>query len=164
MINEIKVVWGGHPVKLIWQPSKVVLKEDIVTSVHGCCFHAGKVLLVRVKNRGFNMPGGHVEANETPEETLHREIYEEGYVKGKATYIGAIEVNHKKNPFYIVSGKYPLIGYQLFYRLDIEDCFPFLRENEATTRIWVEPEEVPYVIDDHELIITILREAEIINN
>lgn len=160
MTHQITVVWGQHPVRLKWQPSKLIGKKDIITSVHGCCFHEGKILLVKVKKRGFNLPGGHIESNETPEEAFHREVFEEGYVKGVATYIGAIEVNHEENPFFEPNGKYPMVGYQLFFRMDIEECEPFLREHETATRIWVEPEEVPYVIEDHDIILSILKEAE----
>ena len=56
-------------------------------------------------------------------------------------------------------GKYPRIGYQLFYRMDITECLPFMRQNETLSRIWVEPEEVPYVMDDHEIALLVLKEA-----
>lgn len=111
------------------------------------------------RDRGFNILGGHVEAGETPEEAFHREAYEEGYVRGNIQYLGMIEVNHEDNPKFDPHGKYPMIGYQLFYRLDITECLPFLRENESTTRIWVEPSEVPYLINDHEIAIKILEVA-----
>jgi 8-oxo-dGTP diphosphatase len=159
MQEHIYVNWGGHHVKLTWLPLKQIDDIKQVTSVHGCCFSEGKVLLVHVKDRGFNMPGGHVETGETPEEAFHREAFEEGYVKGSIRYIGAIEVSHEDNPLFIPGGKYPLKGYQLFYRMDIEKCFPFRRENESISRIWVEPEEVPYVINDHQLSLRILEEA-----
>ncbi|WP_257350982.1 NUDIX hydrolase [Pseudalkalibacillus decolorationis] len=130
-----------------------------VTSVHGFCFSQGNILLVHVNGRGFNIPGGHIDKGETQEEAFHREALEEGYVKGKVQYIGAIEVSHENNPLFVPGGKYPFIGYQVFYRMAIEECLPFRRENETTSRIWVEPEEVPYVINDHELSILVLKEA-----
>lgn len=159
MENQIYVNWGGHHVKLTWIPHMPLPNIDMITSVHGYCFEQGKVLLVHIKDRGFNIPGGHVEEGETPETALHREIYEEGYIKGISQYIGAIEVSHEENPLFNPEGKYPLIGYQLFYRVDITECLPFRRENEATCRIWVEPEEIPYVMDDHSLSLKVLEEA-----
>ena len=96
---------------------------------------------------------------ERPEETFHREAYEEAYVEGNIQYLGAIEVSHEDNPLFVEGGKSPLIGYQLFYRMDIEKCHPFLREIETTSRIWVEPEEVPHVISDQELSLFVLKEA-----
>jgi len=87
------------------------------------------------------------------------DIILEGYVKGTIQYIGAIEVSHEENPLFIEGGKYPIVGYQLFYKMAIQECLPFLREHETITRIWVEPEEVPYIIHDHELAHVILQEA-----
>ncbi|GGA28298.1 NUDIX domain-containing protein [Psychrobacillus lasiicapitis] len=159
MNKQIYVDWGGHKISLQWHPHKSIGPGDIVTSVHSYCFSQEKVLLVEVKKRGFNIPGGHIEFGETPEEAMYREAYEEGYVKGKIKYVGAVEVNHQDNPHFIQDGPYPLIGYQLFYRMDIEECLPFLRENETKSRIWVEPEELPYVMNDHELSLQILKEA-----
>lgn len=164
MNNQIYVNWGGNKVSLKWLPHKKINENSVVTSVHGYCFLDGKILLVKVKDRGFNAPGGHVELNENPEEALLREIYEEGYVTGTIKYLGAIEVNHEENENFIHNGPYPMIGYQLFYRVDIKKIFPFLRENETITRIWVEPEEIEYVLNDHELSIQIINEALKVSN
>jgi len=153
------VNWSGHPIKLTWLSQQTMQDISKVTSVHGICFHQDRVLLVHVKDRGFNYPGGHVEKDETPEETLHREALEEGYVKGTIQYIGAIEVSHEENPLFLEGGKYPIVGYQLFYKMAIQECLPFLREHETITRIWVEPEEIPYIIHNHELAHVILQEA-----
>jgi 8-oxo-dGTP diphosphatase len=159
MSNQIYVNWGGHNVKLTWLPMKEINDYNKITSVHGYCFHQGNILLVKVTGRGFNIPGGHLDSGETPEETFHREAYEEGYVKGGIQYLGAIEVSHEDNPLFLPGGKYPLIGYQVFYKMNIEKCLPFLREYETVTRIWVEPEEVPNIINDHELSLLVLEEA-----
>ncbi|MFE8702935.1 NUDIX domain-containing protein [Cytobacillus sp. FJAT-54145] len=163
MVNQIYENWGGYPVKLTWL-SKEKPQLSKVTSVHAYCFHQGKILLVKVEGRGFNIPGGHIDEGETPEEALHREVIEEGYVKGAIKYIGALEVSHEENPLFNPAGKYPLIGYQMFYRMDIEECLPFLREHEAISRIWVEPEEIPYVMNDHKLSLLILQDALIVSN
>ncbi|MDX8361497.1 NUDIX hydrolase [Cytobacillus sp. IB215316] len=159
MSNHIFVNWDGHHVKLSWLPMAHIQDVKQITSAHGYCFSQGKILLVDVKGRGFNIPGGHVEDGESPEEAFHREAFEEGYVKGKVEYIGAIEVSHEHNPLFKHGGKYPLVGYQIFYRMEIEECFPFQRENETSSRIWVEPEEIPYVMNDHELSLQVLNEA-----
>lgn len=83
MNHQIYVDWGRHKVSLTWQPFKNMTQSEIVTSVHSYCFYQGKVLLVKVKERGFNIPGGHIEVGESPEEAIHREVYEEGYVMGQ---------------------------------------------------------------------------------
>ncbi|MFJ3386965.1 hypothetical protein [Lysinibacillus sp. NPDC086135] len=73
--------------------------------------------------------------------------------------MGAIEVSHEENLLFNANSKYPLIGYQMFYSMEIQECLPFLREHETISRIWVEPEEIPYLINDHELIHLILQAA-----
>ncbi|MFC0413936.1 NUDIX domain-containing protein [Cytobacillus solani] len=163
-MNPIFVEWGGNYVKLTWHPRMKITKSIIVTSVHAICFRGGNVLLAHIKNRGFNYPGGHIDPGEKIEEALCREVYEEGYVKGTIQYIGAIEVSHEENPFFDPKGKYPLIAYQVFYRMDITECLPFLREYESITRIWVEPDEVPFVINDHELLKLVLNDALTLNS
>lgn len=160
-MQTIFVDWGGNRVKLTWMP-QLKLTESLkvkVTSVHAVCIKDEKVLLAYIKDRGFNYPGGHVETGEEVEETILRESYEEGYVKGTIRYIGSIEVSHKENPSFDSSGKYPLIAYQAFFRMDVTECLPFLREHESSARIWVEPSEVPFVINDHELSKLILDDA-----
>lgn len=151
--------WSGHNVKLTWNPQMKICESTTITSVHAVCIQNEKVMLTHIRNRGFNFPGGHIDWGESVEEALIREVYEEGYVRGTIKYIGAIEVSHEENPKFDPTGKYPLIAYQAFFRMDITECLPFLRENESLTRIWVEPTEVPFIIDDHELSTLILGEA-----
>ena len=158
-MQKIFVDWGGNNVKLTWLPQMKLTESLIVTSVHAVCFKDGKVLLAQIKNRGFNYPGGHVEIGEKLEEAILRETYEEGYVKGTIKYIGSIEVSHKENLSFDSSGKYPLIAYQAFFRMDVTECLPFLREHESSARIWAEPSEIPFVINDHKLSKLILDDA-----
>ncbi|RIW32721.1 NUDIX domain-containing protein [Bacillus salacetis] len=159
MSRTVKVQWGSGRVELTWSDAAQLPPLEKITSVHGCCFHQGKVLLVNIKGRGFNFPGGHVEGGETPEQAFHREVLEEGWVKGRVRHVGMIKVSHRNNPQFDPKGKYPLIGYQVFYRMDIEEMLPFQRNNESSCRIWAEPSEVPYVINDHELALEALNEA-----
>jgi ADP-ribose pyrophosphatase YjhB (NUDIX family) len=151
--------WSGHIVKLSWIPISEIPMVDKVTSVHGVCFFRGQALLVNINGRGFNFPGGHVEIGESPEEAFHREAYEEAYIKGDITQVGIIEVNHEENPLFNPLGKYPIIGYQVFYRMEIMECLPFKGEHESSKRIFIEPEQVPQLINDHELSIMALNEA-----
>lgn len=159
MENQTFVDWDGQIISLTWQPYEQLKASDLVTSVHGYCFFDGKLVFVQVNGRGFNVPGGHIEKGEVPEQALRREIYEEAYIEGDLAYIGAIKVDHSENERFMENGKYPKIGYQLFYRVDITKYFPFLRQHETTARIWVEPEEVPYVMNDHEIALLVLKEA-----
>lgn len=160
MEKTIYVDWEGHNVKLTWSATTTLPDLNYVTSVHGVCIDNGKVMLVQVASRGFNLPGGHIEKGESPEEALIRECMEEGYITcDSLSLLGAIRVSHEDNLLFDIHGKYPLIGYQLFYRTNVIECLPYRRESECITRIWVEPEEIPYVINDHELSHLIVDEA-----
>ena len=152
--------WNGHIVKLTWKPKINIQDDNIkITSVHAVCVHENKIVLSLIRNRGFNIPGGHIELGESIEDGLHREVFEEAYVKGTLTYLGCLEVNHEENPNFDPHGKYPLIAYQAFYRMDITECCSFLREHESKARVWVERSEISYVINDHELIYDIIDDA-----
>ena len=74
MENQTFVDWDGQIISLTWQPYEQLKASDLVTSVHGYCFFDGKLVLVQVNGRGFNVPGGHIEKGEVPEQALRREI------------------------------------------------------------------------------------------
>lgn len=49
-----------------------------ITQSSGVCFdEQGRILLMRQTGKRWNIPGGTTEANETPEDTMRREVYEE---------------------------------------------------------------------------------------
>lgn len=158
-LKTIYVNWGNSNVLLTWKPAMTLTSDMQVTSVHAVCIQDGKVILSHVLGRGYCLPGGHVELGETNEQALHRELYEEAYIRGEVSYIGCIEVSHEENPNFDPSGKYPLIGYQAMYRVEQIECLPFLREFEAKARIWVEPTEIEHVVEDHALIFDVINAA-----
>ncbi|MCG1009408.1 NUDIX domain-containing protein [Salinicoccus sp. ID82-1] len=63
------------------------------------CRMDGKYLLTDHRTRGIEFPGGKIEAGESPEEALHREVFEEtGASLDAVKYIGAYTV-HDAKPF-----------------------------------------------------------------
>jgi 8-oxo-dGTP diphosphatase len=152
------VNWGGGNVKLTWKKDYLPL-TDIITSVHGFCFLDGKVLIVDLNHRGWDFPGGHIEAGETPEQCFQREAMEEGYVEGDLKLLGAVEVSHHENPKWDESSKYPIIGYQLFYRMDITKVHPFDAQYESGRRKFVPPSDLAKEKDWHDIYQAILDTA-----
>lgn len=154
------VNWGDAMVKLTWKPENQCPQYNLITSVHGFCFYKNKLLLVNLSHRGWDIPGGHVDLNETPMEGFKREAMEEGYVEGKYQYLGYIVVDHNENPNWNDNSPYPKVGYQLFYRMDIEILHSFAGEHEASQRLFIPPGEVSdYYRDWHELNQEILNYA-----
>ncbi|WP_224654460.1 NUDIX hydrolase, partial [Escherichia coli] len=81
------VDWGGHKLKLTWMQGLMPTRE-LITSVHAFCFHERRLLMVNLNDRGWDFPGGHIEAGETVEACVCREGMEEAYVTGDCTLLG----------------------------------------------------------------------------
>ncbi|MBX0358471.1 NUDIX hydrolase [Halobacillus sp. Nhm2S1] len=135
------VNWGEALVKLTWKYNKVLPPKRLITSVHGFCFKDDRLLLVNLDHRGWDFPGGHIEFKESPEECMEREAYEEGYVTGRCSLLGYIEVDHSENQCWDEDSPYPKVGYQVFYRMDIEQLHNFQAKYESTERIFINPDE-----------------------
>jgi 8-oxo-dGTP diphosphatase len=154
------VNWGEQKVKLTWKESNQLPLQHLITSVHGFCFYENKLLLVNVNHRGWDFPGGHIESVESPEECFRREAMEEGYVKGNCHLLGYMIVDHSDNPKWDEKSKYPKVGYQVFYRMNIEQLLHFEAEHEATERTLINPNKVAdYYLDWNELYQAILDYA-----
>lgn len=152
--------WGNSKVKLTWKCDSQLPPRKLITSVHGFCFKEEKILLVNLDHRGWDFPGGHIEEEETSEDCLKREAYEEGYVTGKVFLLGHIIVDHNENPTWDASSNYPKVGYQVFYRMDIERLHDFQAKFESAERTLISPCEITeYYQDWNELYQEILDHA-----
>jgi 8-oxo-dGTP pyrophosphatase MutT (NUDIX family) len=133
----------GGPVTLTWMPGTTLPPIERTTSVHGYCFHEGKVLLVDLTTRGLDIPGGRMEPGETSEECFRREAFEEGYIRGGAcTPLGYLIVDNTGNPNWRAGGRYPQIGYQLFYHMPVTEVLPFEAQFESARRIFIDAADV----------------------
>jgi 8-oxo-dGTP diphosphatase len=141
-MTTIYVNWGEEKVKLTWKMDTELPPRELITSVHGFCFQDDKVLLVRLHERGWDFPGGHIEVGESPEQCLMREALEEGYIEGACRLLGYIIVDHHENPRWDENGPYPKVGYQVFYRMDIEEVREFGAQFESEERKFIQLVEV----------------------
>lgn len=69
--------WGEQPVRLTGFTCAQLPTDAPTTSVHVIALSGGKVLVVRDRRGIFGFPGGRLEAGETHEIALTREVYEE---------------------------------------------------------------------------------------
>jgi 8-oxo-dGTP diphosphatase len=154
------VNWNKAKVKLTWQEDDQLPPRELISSVHGFCFHDDKVLLVNLNHRGWDMTGGHIEAGESVEECFKRETLEEAYVSGDCRLLGSIIVDHSENLHWNDQSPYPKVGFQVFYRMDITEIHEFEAGYESSGRIFVDQDRIPeYYHDWHELYEHILRYA-----
>jgi 8-oxo-dGTP pyrophosphatase MutT (NUDIX family) len=51
--------------------------EQLVTGAFVLAFMGEELVLTHLKNRGWDIPGGHPEQGESPDEAMRRELYEE---------------------------------------------------------------------------------------
>ena len=112
--------------KMLWKENFDV-KGKKYTQVSCYALNDNNELLI-VKNKDiWTIPGGHPEKGETKEETLVRELMEEGYVTLKDIhYLGTVEVVENNE-----------IYYQLRYTAHVESVLPFKGEYEISERKFV---------------------------
>jgi 8-oxo-dGTP diphosphatase len=115
---------------------------NLITSVHVLAFDGEKLLMVEHETRGWDLPGGHVEAGETLMQSLARELLEEaGAEVGEARVIGhwRCEVMAEKPENY--NYPYP-VSYLMLCLGDRVTLRDFEGRFETSNRDFFSPEKV----------------------
>lgn len=143
MTIQEKTIYGEGEVTLTFLNKEQWINNGSpeATSVHCLVIKEGNILFT-VNPRGIDIIGGHVENGENSEQALLREAMEEAsIIPTKYEIVGAISVNNENNPKALEKG-YPLIGYQLFYKVSEFELLPFEATHECTDRKWVKKDDV----------------------
>jgi len=120
--------------------SKTLPPTGRITAAFVFAFEGDRLLMTHLKSRGWDLPGGHIEPNETPEQTARREVFEEtGARLNQLTCFAHIHMHidaPKPNDY---TYPYP-DSYMVFYWAHIDTLESFTETNEADDRQIFDPE------------------------
>jgi 8-oxo-dGTP diphosphatase len=115
---------------------------EISGTAFGFAFDGDRLLVTRLLRRGWDIPGGHIEAGETAAQAAIREVWEEAYARveiidlvgiQELEILGPRPENHR--------WAYP-INVQVFFRCRILELAPFHLNLESLKRDLFPPDKV----------------------
>lgn len=137
----MKVLGTGHNIAWLPLPNEIALILDenlppphLVTSALALAFDGDHLLMTNLAQRGWDIPGGHREADETPEQTMRREVWEEsGAILEEVRVLGYQRIR-LLGPV-PTDYRYPYPdSYQVLYLGRVSQLPPFLATDETQER------------------------------
>ncbi|HEU0000149.1 MAG TPA: NUDIX domain-containing protein, partial [Ktedonobacteraceae bacterium] len=114
---------------------------ELVSTALVVAFAGDRLLMTELASRGWDIPGGHVEPGEHPEETVRREVLEETGATLGELHLLAYQRLRLLGPA-PVAYAYPYPDcYQVFYRAQVISLPDFLPTPEARGRALYSPSE-----------------------
>lgn len=159
-----EIYWGNDSSTRVRFTPLTEVPPGTVTSCFVVAITPNGHIAISRPERGWGLPGGHVEAGESPEDCVRREANEEcGITLGKLTVIGGWLAEKVKETEY--NAKYPKRAYQLMYLAQVEVISDnYTPQHEILERKFIPIEDFPkyhHSFDSYESIYNyILRTIE----
>lgn len=106
---------------------------ELCKTAFGFVFDADLVLLTRLSDRDWDIPGGHIDPGETPEQAAVREVWEE--TCARVDIIGPLGFQELE----VYGPESRPLSIQVFYWCRLIELGPFEITEECLERGWFEP-------------------------
>ena len=138
---EQNISWLPQPNEGQIVLSTIAPERGVISTAMVLAFSGDTMLQTRLSARGWDIPGGHIERGETPEEAARREVYEE-----TCAHIGPLHLLGFQR--LLMYGPKPAgytyphpISHQLFYWAHVTQLDAFTPTSEAVDRKLFSPSE-----------------------
>jgi 8-oxo-dGTP pyrophosphatase MutT (NUDIX family) len=136
---EQNIVWLPKPNESQIVLSALLPARKLVTTALALAFAGNHLLMTNLTSRGWDIPGGHVESGERPDETVRREVYEETGATLESLHLLGYQRLRLLGPK-PGSYRYPYPdSYQAFYWAQVASLDDFLPTAEAQGRALFPP-------------------------
>lgn len=113
----------------------------ICSAAFGFAFHGEGLLMVRLRKRGWDIPGGRIDPGETPAAAAVREVREEACARVEIIELLGMQELERYGPRLPEDrGPFPLSA-QIYYLCRLVKLEPFSASKESRERSFIDPED-----------------------
>jgi len=147
LIEEKNIEWAPQPNKVRLTLTGEEPEAGLCSSAYVLAFEGDKILMADL-DRGVDIPGGHIDPGETPEQAMRRETQEEtGAIIGQAQLLGLQQVTLLGDKPVGYAYPYPT-SYQLMYFTRDFQMGVFTEDEDSNGPVFIErahAETIPWI-------------------